>query len=38
MEANVTEISRKRHWAGRILSGLAALFLFWDGGMKLFKP
>jgi len=25
-------------WAGRIMSGLAALFLLWDGGMKLLKP
>jgi hypothetical protein len=38
MQANVIEISKKRIWAGRILSGLAALFLAWDGAMKLFKP
>lgn len=25
-------------WAGRIMSGLAALFLLWDGAMKLLKP
>ena len=25
-------------WAGRILTGFAALFLVVDGGMKLFKP
>ncbi len=25
-------------WAGRIISGLAALFLLWDGVMKLLKP
>jgi len=25
-------------WAGRLLSGLAALFLLWDGVMKLLKP
>jgi len=25
-------------WAGRIMSGLAALFLLWDGVMKLLKP
>lgn len=31
-------ISRKRLWAGRIISGLAALFLLMDGVMKLFKP
>src|SRR5438309_945257 len=30
--------SKKRVWAGRTLSGLAALFLLMDGGMKLFKP
>ena len=31
-------ISGKRLWAGRFLSGCAALFLLVDGGMKLFKP
>ena len=31
-------ISNKQIWAGRILSGLPALFLLVDGGMKLFKP
>ncbi len=31
-------ISGKRLWAGRIMSGLPALFLLVDGGMKLFKP
>jgi hypothetical protein len=25
-------------WTGRIVSGLAALFLLWDGTMKLLKP
>jgi hypothetical protein len=25
-------------WAGRMMSGLAALFLLWDGVMKLLKP
>ena len=25
-------------WASRIMSGLAALFLLWDGAMKLLKP
>jgi hypothetical protein len=25
-------------WTGRILSGLLALFLLWDGAMKLVKP
>ncbi len=32
------DISKKRVWAGRILSGWAALFFVVDGGMKLFKP
>jgi hypothetical protein len=31
-------ISNKQLWAGRILSGLPALFMLLDGGMKLFKP
>jgi hypothetical protein len=31
-------ISNTQLWAGRILSGLAALFLLWDGVMKLLKP
>lgn len=31
-------ISNKQLWAGRMLSGLAALFLLWDGVMKLLKP
>ncbi len=31
-------ISRVQLWAGRVMSGLAALFLLWDGGMKLLKP
>jgi tryptophan-rich sensory protein len=25
-------------WTGRVMSGLAAIFLLWDGVMKLFKP
>lgn len=33
-----TGISKKRQWAGRILSAFPALFLLVDGGMKLFKP
>jgi hypothetical protein len=35
---NHTSISNKQLWASRVLSGLAALFLLVDGGMKLFKP
>jgi hypothetical protein len=31
-------LSNTQLWAGRILSGLAALFLLWDGVMKLLKP
>ncbi len=33
-----TNISRRRLWAGRILSGLSVAFLIFDGGMKLVKP
>jgi hypothetical protein len=38
MQHETTSISKKRLWAGRILSALAALFCLMDGGMKLFKP
>ena len=31
-------ISKQRLWAGRIVSGLAAVFFLVDGVMKLFKP
>lgn len=31
-------ISKTQLWAGRIVSGLAVLFLLWDGVMKLLKP
>jgi len=31
-------VSKKGLWAGRILSGLLALFLLLDGGMKVAKP
>jgi len=31
-------ISCVRLWAGRVMSGLVALFLLWDGVMKLLKP
>ena len=34
----VFSVSRKRIWAGRILSFLPALFLIFDAVMKLFKP
>ena len=32
-----TSISKSNLWAGRIISGLPALFLLWDGAMKLAK-
>lgn len=31
-------ISKAQVWTGRVISGLAVLFLLVDGGMKLFKP
>ena len=33
-----TSVSKKNLWAGRIVSGLPALFLLLDGGAKLVKP
>ena len=38
MQAENLTISNKSLWAGRVLSGAAALFCLMDGGMKLFKP
>jgi hypothetical protein len=39
MAASVVHaISNAQLWAGRIMSGFAALFLLWDGVMKLVKP
>src|ERR1700737_855988 len=38
VQAGRAAISKGPLWAGRILSGLAVLFLVMDGGMKLFKP
>ena len=40
MQANTLTppVSRKMLWAGRILSALPALFLLFDGAMKLVKP
>jgi len=35
---NGDAISNMQFWTGRIVSGLAALFLLWDGTMKLLKP
>jgi hypothetical protein len=31
-------VTKARLWAGRIVSGLPALFLLWDAAMKLVKP
>ena len=38
MHSTESSISSTRLWASRIMSGLPALFLVVDGGMKLFKP
>jgi hypothetical protein len=38
MQSNDRSISSTHLWAGRIMSGLPALFLLVDGIMKLFKP
>ncbi len=38
MQSNDRSISSMQLWAGRIMSGLPALFLLVDGIMKLFKP
>jgi hypothetical protein len=38
MHSTQLAISNKHLWGGRIMSGLPALFLLVDGGMKLFKP
>jgi hypothetical protein len=38
MPSTESSISNKRLWAGRIVSGLPALFLLMDGSMKLYKP
>jgi len=38
VDARMVIVSRKRLWAGRIISALPALFLLVDGAMKLAKP
>ena len=38
MPSTESSISNQRRWAGRIMSGLPALFLLMDGSMKLYKP
>jgi hypothetical protein len=37
-DAQTAPVSKKRLWAGRIISWLPALFLLVDGAMKLVKP
>jgi hypothetical protein len=37
-DTQTVPVSKGRLWAGRIISGLAALFLLLDGVMKLVKP
>ncbi len=36
--ATSPSVSKVALWSGRVLSGLAALFLLFDGAMKLVKP
>jgi hypothetical protein len=36
--AETNDLSRKRLWAGRALTGLSAAFFILDGSMKLLKP
>jgi hypothetical protein len=38
MQPETAPPSKKRQWAGRIISALPALFLLMDGVMKLIKP
>ena len=38
MQAELTGVSKGNLWAGRIVSGFVALFLLFDGVMKLVKP
>ncbi len=38
MLSTQSAISNQRLWASRLMSGLPALFLLVDGGMKLFQP
>lgn len=37
-DAQTQELSRKRVWTGRVLTGLSAAFFLLDAVMKLFKP
>jgi hypothetical protein len=36
--AETNEVSRKRLWTGRALTGLSGAFFIFDASMKLFKP
>jgi hypothetical protein len=38
VQAELIGVSKANLWAGRIVSGLVAVFLLLDGGMKLAKP
>ena len=38
LDTQTVPVNTKALWAGRILTGLAALFLLLDGAMKLVKP
>jgi len=38
MEEQQVQVAKGRLWAGRIMSALPALFLLFDGVMKLIKP
>jgi len=38
MKENATPVSKGKLWGGRVMSGLPALFLLFDGVMKLVKP
>lgn len=38
MQPELTTVSKGTLWAGRIVSGLVALFLLLDGALKLVKP
>ena len=38
LDTQTVPVNTRALWAGRILSGLAALFLLLDGAMKLVKP
>lgn len=38
MQPEAIDVSKKSLWAGRILTGLATVFMVMDGGLKVFKP